>query len=72
MMTVKTITMKVAEENDKSVILELYIDNEQQISKDVKTITENKGAEKVLVEKLNKFKTKFAQIAANIHRTRNF
>ena len=42
----------MAEENDKSVIHELYTDNEQQIGKDVKTITENNGAEKVIVGKL--------------------
>jgi len=56
---------KLTEENDRNLIHELYSDNEQQISEDLKTITDNNLAEGTVVEKLNKFRTKFKRIASD-------
>ena len=50
------------EKDDGYLIHELYTDEEQQISQDIKIITENRLAESNVIEKLNKFKTKFRRI----------
>ena len=50
------------EKDDGHLIHELYTDEEQQISQDIKIITENRLAESNVIEKLNKFKTKFRRI----------